>query len=222
MLASLYLMLTLQGCGANKTEKNDVVDAQDPVKEEKGSRQDTEEGMASEQQGSAKVPLMLRESGQEEQYSTDAVLEAALSGHADVLQEVLATGFDANATDADLHTALMMAAYNGHTEIVEMLIAHGAEVNSRDAMNRTALMYASTGPFNEVVRVLLKAGADPNLVDSEEHFSALMFAAAEGQTAVVTTLLEHGADKTLTDVDGESAYDFASTNGHAELAKLLK
>ena len=152
----------------------------------------------------------------------ETVLEAALNGNVETVRKALESGFDPNTTDPELHTALMLAAYNGHTEILELLLEQGAEVDYLDGMDRTALMYASTGPFVESVKRLLEAGANPNLVDNEEHFSALMFAAAEGQAEVVKTLLEHGADRSLKDVDGDTAYDFAMSNGHTAVAEMVK
>jgi ankyrin repeat protein len=82
-------------------------------------------------------------------------------------------------------------------------------------------MYAASGSNHETVRVLLEAGADPNIRDKVEQFTALMFAAAEGQLEVVQTLLDHRADVTLRDVDGDTALDFASQNGHSDVARLL-
>ncbi len=159
---------------------------------------------------------------QEVTINPEIVMQAALNGDAGSISKAIENGYDVNATDQEQHTALMMAAYNGHSDIVAMLLDHGAKTDIRDNQERTALMYASTGPFNKSVKLLLEAGADPNLIDNDEHFTALMFAAAEGQKEVVSTLLKHGADKTLLDEDGESAYDFALANGHAEVAALLK
>ena len=48
-----------------------------------------------------------------------------------------------------------------------------------------------------------------------------MFAAAEGQLEVVQALLSHGADATLSDVDGDTALDFASQNGHSDVVGRL-
>lgn len=159
---------------------------------------------------------------QEISINTESIMKAALDGDFESIRAAIENGYDVNATDQELHTALMLAAYNGHSEIVKLLLKNEASPDSRDNLQRTALMYASTGPFNESVKLLLEAGADPNLVDSDEHFTAIMFAAAEGQKEVVSTLLKFGADKTLLDEDGESAYDFAIANGHMEVAALLK
>ena len=116
----------------------------------------------------------------------------------------------------------MMAAFNGHTEILELLIEFGARVAARDASGRTALIYCASGPHPETVRALLDHGADPNSRDGGEHWTPLMFAAAEGQIEVVRTLLSHEADFMATDDDGETAFDFARNNGHAEVVRLLE
>ena len=52
--------------------------------------------------------------------------------------------------------------------------------------------------------------------------TALLQAAYFGRTAVVEALLEAGADPTLLDVDGKSPADWAASEGHAELAKILR
>ena len=148
--------------------------------------------------------------------------EAALAGHADIVQHALDAGMDVDQVDEGGRTALLLAAFDGHLQVVNLLIQRGANVNHRDAVGRTALMYASTGPSPEVVRQLLSAGADPNLADNSEGFTALMFAAAEGQLGVVEVLLEHNADISLRDVDGDTALGFATQNGHRAIVDRLK
>ncbi|MEP4684443.1 MAG: ankyrin repeat domain-containing protein, partial [Rhodopirellula bahusiensis] len=124
--------------------------------------------------------------------------------------------------DDNQRTAMQMAAFDGHTPVVEWFLSQEVEVDHRDSFGRTALMYASTADNAETVKLLLDAGAAVDLVDSEEHFSPLMFAAAEGQMEVVELLLDAGADPTKADIDGETAIDFASSNGHTEVVKRLK
>lgn len=217
----LPLAMTLSACGGSGTDRSEA----SLGKQEKSASEPVHDSAQAQELADAEsdaVPLMLQDAAQQADFNMDVILEAALSGNAAVIEAALKQGYRVDATDPELHTAMMMSAYNGHADVVKLLLDNGAEVDFRDGMNRTALMYASTGPFNETVTLLLEAGADPNLVDSEEHFSALMFAAAEGQAEVVKTLLKHGADPTLKDVDGESAYDFAMNNGHTEVAEMMK
>lgn len=151
-----------------------------------------------------------------------AMQEASLNGDLSMVSRMIAEGADVNATDPEGRSALMYASFNGHNEVVSKLIEKGAIVSIRDAAGRTALLYASTGPFPETVKILLENNADPNIVDADEHFSPLMHAAAEGQLEVVKILLTYGADPSFKDIDGETAYLFAVTNGHTQVAELLK
>ncbi|HKK63496.1 MAG TPA: ankyrin repeat domain-containing protein [Bacteroidales bacterium] len=210
LIAIIAMITFIAGCNGKSTSP-----------EEQDSQSSTAD--ANHQQSSdAGTGVLSNEAQQAKTFNTDRVMEAALKGKMAYISSALDNGYTVSSTDADNHTALMMAAYNGHSQIVELLLSKGANPNARDNMSRTALMYASTGPFNESVKLLLESGAEVNLVDSEEHFTALMFAAAEGQKEVVSTLLDHGADNSMVDVDGESAYDFALANGHAEVAAILK
>ncbi len=153
---------------------------------------------------------------------TDQIMEAALEGKLNIVENALNKGFDINNTDANKRTVLMLAAYNGHKEIVELLIAKGANINQRDTINRTALMFASTGPFVATVQALLQSGAQPNLTDNQENWTAAMMAAAEGQLEVLKVLVANGANLKMLDVDGESSLDFAKANGHTEVAKYIE
>lgn len=210
----ILLAVNLPGCSGNKKQS------------EGGTTGTPQQATAGEQAKSKETTAAPGQSGQNVPgpgtRDIEEMLQAALNGNLQTIENAIENGFDVESTDEQMHTLLMMAAYNGHSKIVEMLLDKGATVDHRDIMKRTALMYASTGPFNETVSLLLDAGADPNLVDGEEHFTPLMFAAAEGQAEVVKTLLKNGADKTMVDVDGESAYDFALNNGHSEVVKILK
>lgn len=149
------------------------------------------------------------------------MVEAALYGKADTIDQGLKQGIDINQADAEKRTVLMFAAFNGQTAIVKKLIDAGAEVNAQDQIGTSALMFAASGPSSETVQVLLDAGAKINMVDNNEHFSALMWAAAEGQADNVKLLLKNGADTSLKDIDGDSAASFASKAGHTQVVEIL-
>ncbi len=148
--------------------------------------------------------------------------KSSLEGDVGTVSELLARNVDVNSLDQDGRTALMFAAFNGHLEIVIALYEAGTKINLQDYNGRSALMFASSGKFPETVRFLLENDAEPNLVDMEEHFTALMFASSEGNIEVVKILLSFNADPKLTDVDGETAELFAQTNGHIEIAELIR
>ena len=116
----------------------------------------------------------------------------------------------------------MLASFDGHTETVRLLCENGADPNLRDLNRRTALMYAATGPNTLAIETLLAHGAEVNITDNGEGWSALMFAAAEGQADNIQLLLKHGSDPDLKDIDGDTAFSFASNNGHEVTARLLQ
>jgi ankyrin repeat protein len=151
-----------------------------------------------------------------------ALRDASLEGNTDLVQSILNTISNIDATDEEGHTALMLAAYNGHTPIVKALLGKDAQLNLIDSRGLSALHFASSGPFPETVELLLSHGAQINLPDQIEQFTPLMYAASEGQLDVVKVLLAHDADTSLKDVDGDTAEKFAAQNNHPEIAKLLK
>jgi len=89
-------------------------------------------------------------------------------GDAQVLEAMLACGFDPNVKDIDGVTALHRASMAGHKDAARVLIAHGAAVNALDGMfSGTPLLWAAEGwshgsnsaDFVEVARVLIAAGS---------------------------------------------------------------
>lgn len=150
-----------------------------------------------------------------------AFLDAALDGDMNTVRQAIEGGMDVNKSDDQQRTALMLAAFNGHTPIVKLLLDEDADLGHRDAMGRTPLMFAATADNGETVRLLIDAGAEVNRADTNEGFTALMHAAAEGQLKVVQILLKHRADPAIQDVDGDTAFDFATRNGHTEIVKEL-
>lgn len=150
------------------------------------------------------------------------VMEAALNGEGDLVEKAADQGMDVDQSDAEGRTPLMLASFNGHTAIVGFLLEVGADIEKQNREGRTPLIFAASGPNPETVGLLLEEGADPDATDNGERWTPLMFAAAGGHADVVQTLLDHGADTELTDEDGETARDFARSNGHSEVAQLLE
>ncbi len=115
-------------------------------------------------------------------------------------------------------------------EIVMNLIASGADVNKSNSFGVNPFI-AFAGVFDvEVTRLALEHDADINsqsqagsvrVNKSSFGTTALMNAAKVGKIETIRLLLQHGADASLVDSKTKNATDYASENGHHEIAELL-
>jgi len=89
-----------------------------------------------------------------------ALLYAALKGHKEIAELLIANGADVDAKKAkDGVTPLHVAAASGHTEVVELLIANGADVNAQGVGGMTPLIWAENVNQKETAALLRKHGA---------------------------------------------------------------
>ncbi|MFD0738754.1 ankyrin repeat domain-containing protein [Lysobacter koreensis] len=123
-----------------------------------------------------------------------ALHEAALAGHVEITQVLLAAGADAAGADAHGRTPLLEAARGGHAGVLERLLEHlprggAAEAQARDAQGRNALALACAADqaTPALVQRLLELGVDPEQHDSEGK-RAIDRAAEAGRWALVATL----------------------------------
>ena len=89
--------------------------------------------------------------------------QAARTGKADMLEQMLANGSDVDARDAHGQTALMIAARIGHLSAVALLIERGADLNHTAKFHLSALMLAVVNNHPAIVETLVKAGADRSI-----------------------------------------------------------
>ncbi len=125
---------------------------------------------------------------------------AALNGHKEIAELLIAKGADVDAKDALGNTPLyntisFNAALDGYKEIAELLIQNSADVNAQDKNGNTPLHEAATSGLKEVVELLIANGAD---VNAKKKFgrTPLHGAATKG---IAELLIAKGAD-----VDGWS------------------
>jgi ankyrin repeat protein len=128
---------------------------------------------------------------------------------------------DVDRRDVCYRTPLMLAAQYGHLDTVTQLIDAGAHVQLHEKGYYTALMLAAGNGHSEVVRRLADAGAAVDDVEITRGWTALIWAAKRGHVDTVRTLLELGADPAIRDAQGRSAIDWARTNRHAAILRLL-
>jgi len=114
---------------------------------------------------------------------------AALKGHEEMVQLLLASGASADVPTATGHTALHVAAEKGQSGVVELLLGRGrATLEARSHMGHTPLSIALDAGAYGTARELLRRGADPSTCD-HRGVTPLHLAARRGATEMVTTLL---------------------------------
>ena len=147
---------------------------------------------------------------------------AAEIDSADLTRLFLERGIEADAEDADGHTALRYAARNQPAlDVVDALVEGGADVNHRSRTGITALSAACRHRESlPTVRRLLELGADPNLVP-KNRVSPLMKAAGNRVAEMVELLLAHGAERDYRGKGGEAALDVAQRRNAHDIAALL-
>jgi len=84
---------------------------------------------------------------------------AALRGHKEIAELLIAKGADVNAKDDNGRTPLYEAAFNGGKEIAELLIGKGADVNAMDDDGRT--------PLDDANKVLQDSSPEDKARDKE-------------------------------------------------------
>jgi len=121
---------------------------------------------------------------------------AALNGHKEIAELLIAKGADVDAKDALGNTPLyntisFNAALDGYKEIAELLIHNSADVNAQDKNGNTPLHEAATSGLKEVVELLIANGAD---VNAKKKFgrTPLHGAATKG---IAELLIAKGADE---------------------------
>lgn len=151
----------------------------------------------------------------------EQLLNAALTGNREGIQQALAAGARLEARDRRLDlTPLMLALYRDHPLAFEDLMQAGADVNARNPRGQTPLMMLASGGQRALVEKVLEAGATLNAQD-ELGNTALMWAAYWGHLSVVERLLAAQADATLSNDDGNTALHLAASGGLANQTRKL-
>ena len=125
----------------------------------------------------------------------EALHNAALNGHTDIVRELLAHKRIVHACEMD--APLAWAAYRGHTDIVRVLLAYKADVHAcgLDGLTDEALRWAAFHGHADTVRVLLAHKADVHACDCYGRpDEALRDAAEYGRTETLRLLITHKAN----------------------------
>jgi ankyrin repeat protein/peroxiredoxin len=119
--------------------------------------------------------------------STTLLHDAALKGHLDILELLLAHGAEVDSRNAQGATALHDAALAGQKAAADALLKHGANINVRDSESgATPLHLAASWGRRSVVELLLAHNADANIKDKSGRTPLdLANANAQGEVAQV-------------------------------------
>ena len=155
--------------------------------------------------------------------------DAAKTGDAQLVEELLAQGADVNEAD-NFGTPLHWASINGHSEVVVLLVSAGADMGASSDLLGTPLHAATNRGRHDTVAILLENGAEVDALDKEFR-TPLHIAAKNGNAPSVRLLIAAGADVAHVRVgQGGNRYKLgeqtplhvARQEGHEEVEMLLE
>ena len=154
--------------------------------------------------------------------ATSDVADAAMSGDAAAVRQLLTKKADVNAPQADGATALHWAVHRDDVVLVDLLLKAGANAKVANTFGATPLSLASTRPATRrSCSACSTAGADANerMLNTD---TALMMASRTGDVATMKLLLDRGADVNAKETTrGTTALMWAAAQGHAAAVQLL-
>jgi ankyrin repeat protein len=119
------------------------------------------------------------------------LMEAALYGHADLVEFLISKGADLEKKDRLLGlNALLIASFLGHYDVAKVLLDSGSAIDVRDKKGRTPLHEAVYAGHEEIVKLLLQNGANPNLLDKNGN-TPLMAAAGSEEKEILKEIIRH-------------------------------
>jgi ankyrin repeat protein len=146
---------------------------------------------------------------------------AALYGHKEVVEVLLAFHADVGAEDKNGDTALHLAAAKGRQEVVAPLLRHHADLNAKDVRGATPLHVAVFYKQNEMARLLVASRADVQAAD-ENGDTPLHMAAETGSVELSKLLLANHADVNARDISGFTPLYVAAFFKHEDVATVLR
>ncbi len=112
-------------------------------------------------------------------------------------------------------------AMNDEYILIKFFLLNGENVNCKGPCG-TALYHANFGKYYKeyISELLLRHGADSNLAINNNQ-TPLILTTCQGNGKIIELLLKYDADKAIK-FKGKTAYDFAISKKHFEIAELLK
>ena len=159
-------------------------------------------------------------------YLDRLILEAAQSDYVNIIDLLINSGADINATSETGAIPLILAAASGKLKTLQFILQRGGKVIDIDARGpegRTALHAAAIEGHVDVIELLLTNGADIN-AESETGATPLVLAAENGKLETLQFILQHKdkiANIEAKGVGGGTALHVAAREGHVDIIELL-
>ena len=148
--------------------------------------------------------------------------EAAALGDQHRTDELLASGGNVDAVNADGYTPLGLAVFYGHLEEARLLLERGADPNviGGGAREMMPIHLALSGGYKEIAALLVARGAEPDEPNGAD-WTPLHYAAQSGDIETARMLIVAGARTGYANKDGHTALELAEDGGFDDLARLL-
>ena len=150
----------------------------------------------------------------------DALCEAAMQGHSNIIEILIQEGGSLDYADADSYTALHHASHKGQLAAAKVLLAAHADVEAPGPQRQTPLHLAMQIPHRNVVMLLLQHNANINARDVNSQ-TPLHISAAQGQSDMCNFLLDHGAQVDNRDSYSRTALQLACEEGHYDAVETM-
>ena len=158
--------------------------------------------------------------------SPDAFFYACSQGFAEIINLLLAAGFNPLSDGRQGGNYTVLACMKGYLKIVEALIAHNCDINATNqgCDGETCLVMACRGNFVDIVRLLLDHNCDVNARNESGMlgFTGLLHACRNGNVEIVKLLLEKDcALDVLSNNGGSTCLMYAVSHRNIEIINIL-
>ncbi|XP_010146323.1 PREDICTED: ankyrin-1-like, partial [Eurypyga helias] len=151
-------------------------------------------------------------------FSSETLLHvAATNGHLTLMEYLISKGAKTDVKDKEGRTPLHRAAEKGHGDAVRVLLRCGACMYSLDTEGKTPLHLAAQNNHSHILKMLLKEEA--RSYRNQHNF--LHMAALKDDSGLAEMLVKAGASTDGTDERGQTALDYAVSQGSENTAKVL-